>query len=178
MIEETGILDLHTLSHEPAIGFAADAAARFGGRPGVIAVTYGAGAFNVLNAVTGAYAEKCPLVVVSGAPGAEEGKRGLLLHHQAKTLDSQLRIFCEVTCDQAVLDDPATAPAEIARVLRACIEQSRPVYVEVPRDLVAVPCAEVVRLPPSSVDPEAVAACADEILARLDRADRPLPFLG
>ena len=178
VVEETGILDLHTLSHEPAVGFAADAAARFGGRLGVVAVTYGAGAFNVLNAVTGAYAEKSPVVVISGAPGREEGRRGLLLHHQAKTLDSQLRIFREVTCDQAVLDDPATAPGEIARVLRSCVEHSRPVYIEVPRDLVAAPCAEVARLPPSPVDAEAVAACADEILARLDRAERPVAIAG
>jgi len=28
VIEESGILPLHTLSHEPAVGFAADAAAR------------------------------------------------------------------------------------------------------------------------------------------------------
>ena len=69
VIEESGILPLHTLSHEPAVGFAADAAARFHGGLGVAAVTYGAGAFNLVNAVAGAYAEKSPVVVISGAPG-------------------------------------------------------------------------------------------------------------
>ena len=33
---------------------------------GVVAVTYGAGALNVVNAVAGAYAEKSPVVVISG----------------------------------------------------------------------------------------------------------------
>lgn len=93
VIEKTGILPLYTLSHEPAIGFAADAAARLHGGLGVAAVTYGAGALNMVNPVAGAYAEKSPLVVISGAPGRDEGRRGLLLHHQAKTLDSQLRCF-------------------------------------------------------------------------------------
>ena len=41
--EESRILPLHTLSHEPAVGFAADAAGRFRGTIGVAAVTYGAG---------------------------------------------------------------------------------------------------------------------------------------
>ena len=50
--EESRILPLHTLSHEPAVGFAADAAGRFRGTIGVAAVTYGAGAFNLVNAVS------------------------------------------------------------------------------------------------------------------------------
>ena len=54
-IEESGILPLVTLSHEPSLGFAADAAARMHCGLGVVAVTYGAGALNVVNAVAGAY---------------------------------------------------------------------------------------------------------------------------
>ena len=114
IIEETQILPLYTLSHEPGVGFAADAAARIDGALGVAAVTYGAGALNMINSVAAAYAEKSPLVVISGAPGAGERGSGLLLHHQAKTLESQFEMFRQVTCDQAVLDDFTTggpAPA-------------------------------------------------------------------
>jgi len=57
VIEESGILPLHTLSHEPSVGFAADAAARISCAPGVAAVTYGAGALNMVNPVAAAYAE-------------------------------------------------------------------------------------------------------------------------
>ena len=124
IIEQTGILPLHTLSHEPGVGFAADAAARVQGGIGVAAVTYGAGALNMVNAVAAAYAEKSPLVVISGGPGLGESQSGLLLHHQAKTLDSQLRIFQEITCDQVRLSNPETAPKDIARVLRNCLELS------------------------------------------------------
>ncbi|HNB91084.1 MAG TPA: thiamine pyrophosphate-binding protein, partial [Plasticicumulans sp.] len=143
IVEESGVLPLYTLSHEPGIGFAADAAARFNGALGVAAVTYGAGALNMVNPVAGAYAERSPLVVISGAPGAAEVRSGMLLHHQVKTTDSQFAIYREITCAQTRLDDPATAPAEIARVLGACREQSRPVLIEVPRDAVALPCAPV-----------------------------------
>ena len=143
IVEESRILPLHTLSHEPAVGFAADAAARFRGSIGVAAVTYGAGAFNMVNAVAGAFAEKSPVVAISGAPGRAESRSGLLLHHQGRTLETQFRVYQEITCAQARLDDPATAPAEIARVLTAAIDQARPVYIEIPRDMVGVPCAAV-----------------------------------
>jgi indolepyruvate decarboxylase len=111
VIEESGVLPLYTLSHEPAVGFAADATARMNCALGVAAVTYGAGALNMVNAVAGAYAERSPVVVVSGAPGKGEAGTGLLLHHQAKTLDSQFRIYSEITCEQVVLDDATRAPA-------------------------------------------------------------------
>src|SRR5688572_6608991 len=77
-IEQSGVLPLYTLSHEPGVGFAADGAARFHGRLGVAAVTYGAGALNMVNAVAGAYAEKVPMVVISGAPGTNERRNGFL----------------------------------------------------------------------------------------------------
>lgn len=173
IVEESGVLPLYTLSHEPGVGFAADAAARFNGALGVAAVTYGAGALNLVNPVAGAYAERSPLVVISGAPGAAEVRSGMLLHHQVKTTDSQFAIYREITCAQARLDDPATAPAAIARVLGACREQSRPVLIEVPRDTVALPCAPAPVSGPTPYDREAVAACAEEILARLAAAARP-----
>ena len=178
VIEESGILPLHTLSHEPSVGFAADAAARISCAPGVAAVTYGAGALNMVNPVAAAYAEKSPLVVISGAPGRNEGRGGLLLHHQVKRLDSQFAIYREITCDQALLDDPGQAPEQIARVLRNCIVQSRPVYFELPRDRVFDPCGPVQRLPEPDYDPEAVSACADEIMERIAHAARPVMMVG
>src|SRR5665647_569178 len=126
VIEESGILPHFTLSHEPAVGFAADAAARYHSGIGVAVVTYGAGAFNTVNAIAGAYAERSPVVLIAGAPGARERASGFMLHHQARTVDTQLAVFKEVTCDQAVLTDAASAPAEIARVLRSARERSLP----------------------------------------------------
>jgi indolepyruvate decarboxylase len=173
-MEESRILPLHTMSHEPGVGFAADAAGRFNAGLGVAAVTYGAGAFNLVNAVAGAYAEKSPLVVVSGAPGVAESRRGLLLHHQGKTLDTQMLVFREITCAQARLDDAMRAPGEIARVLGACRALSRPVYLELPRDMVDAPCGSVGPDPPLPVDPEALSACAEEVLGRIGKARAPV----
>ena len=178
VIEESGILPLYTLSHEPGVGFAADAAARIHSALGVAAVTYGAGALNMVNPVAAAYAEKSPLVVVSGAPGRGEAQGGLLLHHQAKSLASQFRIYQEITCAQARLDDAGSAPGEIARVLRACLTYSQPVYLELPRDMVSAPCRPVTAAAEPAHDAQALAACADEILARLRAARSPVLMIG
>lgn len=174
VIEESKILPHYTLSHEPAVGFAADAAARFHQGLGVAVVTYGAGAFNLVNSIAGAYAERSPVVVIAGAPGARERAGGFLLHHQARSIDTQLAVYREITCDQAVLNDPATAPEAIARVLRSAREQSLPVYIELPRDMVAAASAAVPVLPRRPADPGALTECADEILAKLANARAPV----
>src|SRR3984885_12744320 len=87
VIEESKILPYFTLSHEPAVGFAADAAARYHGGIGVAVVTFGAGAFNLVNSVAGAYAERSPVVVIAGAPSVAERASGYLLHHQARSVE-------------------------------------------------------------------------------------------
>lgn len=177
-IEAQATLPLHTLSHEPGVGFAADAAARHRSGLSVAVVTYGAGGLNMINAVAMAYSEKSPVVVISGAPGEGEGDGGLSLHHQVKHLGSQLAIYREITCAQAVLDDPETAPAEIARVLSAARDLSRPVYIEFPRDKVLTPIAPVPPYAARPSNPEAAAACAGEVMARLRAAERPAVLLG
>lgn len=178
VIEESGILPLYTLSHEPAVGFAADAAARFNCAISVASVTYGAGALNMVNPVAAAYAEKSPVVVISGGPGEGESHAGLLLHHQAKTVDSQFEIYKEVTCDQTRLDDLRRAPEDIARVLASCRTDSRPVYIELPRDKVFEPCRPVTPVKPIPPDPDALEACVDEILLRLAKARSPVLMVG
>ncbi|MDH5538098.1 MAG: indolepyruvate/phenylpyruvate decarboxylase [Rhizobacter sp.] len=176
--ERSKRLPLYTLSHEPAVGFAADAAARCRGGLGVAAVTYGAGALNIVNAVAGAYAERVPLVLLSGAPAAHEASSGFVLHHQVKRIDSQWRVFREITAERARLDDMQTAPQQIARVLDAALRLSRPVYLEIARDMPGRPCAEVPTLAPPQPDDDALDACAGELLERLRRARRPVLMVG
>src|ERR1700690_380981 len=53
---------------EQGAGFAADAYARIRGL-GAVCVTYCVGGLKVANTTAGAFAEKSPVVVISGAPG-------------------------------------------------------------------------------------------------------------
>jgi indolepyruvate decarboxylase len=164
----------HTLSHEPGVGLQGRCGHR--GTLGV-AGTYGAGALNMSRDRLGV-AEKSPVVVLSGGPGKNESRSGLLLHHQAKSLDSQFQIYREITCDQTRLDDVASAPGEMARVLASCRRHSQPVYIEIPRDMVAVTCGPVPPLERAAPDVEALDACVGEILGRLASATAPVLMVG
>ncbi len=129
--------EILTFSHEPGVGFAADGYARATGRIGVVCVTYGAGGHNLVNPVAGCFSERVPLLVFSGGPGEEERKLGTLIHHQAREIESQFRIYSEVTCAACVLSDPHTAARELHRVVRAIWAEQRPGYVEIHRDMVS-----------------------------------------
>ena len=131
-------LEIVTTCDEQGAGFAADAYARLNGL-GVVCVTYCVGGLKVVNPIAGAFAEKSPVVVISGAPGMREREKNPLLHHKVREFDTQRRVFDEITVASAVLDDPDTALAEIDRVLHAALRYKRPVYIELPRDMVAVP---------------------------------------
>ena len=128
-------LEIVTFSHEPAVGFAADGYARSTRKLGVICVTYGAGGYNVLNPVAGAYAEQIPLLVVSGGPGEAESKLAGV-HHQVKDVAAQCRIFSEVTCSARILKHPERMAEQVHETLRQVLTEHRPGYLEIHRDLV------------------------------------------
>src|SRR6202023_2748712 len=129
-------MNIITLSHEPGVGFAADGYARATGKIGVICVTYGAGGHNMVNPVAGSFSERVPILIFSGGPGEEERKLGTLIHHQARDIESQHRIFKEVTCASAVLTDPRRAAQDLHDVVRAIWAEQRPGYIEIHRDMV------------------------------------------
>ena len=61
------------------------------------------------------------MLVLSGGPGDEERKLGTLIHHQAKEIESQLRIYRELTC-AARLEALAAVQRLRARVERLHVE--------------------------------------------------------
>jgi indolepyruvate decarboxylase len=171
-------------AHEPGVGFAADAYARFQGL-GVALVTYGPGALNTLNPVACAYAEQSPVLVVSGGPEVALRRPELHLHHVIKTFESQFQIYREVTVDAAILDEPDSAPETIDRVLRQVVKCKRPGYLEIPRDRVAAPVADPpgpIHLEPVAGASEALADSIDEAVAEigamLSAAHRPALYIG
>src|SRR5215212_7795419 len=164
-----------TMTHEPGAGFAADAYSRINGI-GLVCVTYCVGGLNVVNAIAGAYAEKSPVVVVSGAPGRKDREKDPLLHHKVKTFETQRRVYDEVTVASATLLDEETAAAEISRCVEACLKHKRPVYIEVPHDMVdrEVPTVQIPEIVPPQSDPQVLAAALEESLEMVRVAKKPV----
>ncbi len=168
-----------TMTHEPAAGFAADAYSRINGI-GLVCVTYCVGGLNVLNAIAGAYAEKSPVVVVSGAPGRKDREKDPLLHHKVKTFETQRRIYDEVTVASSVLLDEQRAASEIVRCVEACLRCKRPVYIEVPHDIVdrEIPVNGISASAPEKSDPHTLRAALDETLCLIRAAKKPVILAG
>ena len=174
-------LNLVTTCDELNAGYAADAYARIRGI-GAVCVTYSVGGLKVVNATAQAYAEKSPLVVIAGAPGIKERIGNPLLHHKVRTFDTQSKVFAEVTVASAVLDDPSTACGEIDRVLSEALRVSRPVYIELPRDMTFAPIK-----PPhpshltqaeAASDQNALQGAVDEAVRMINAAEQPVVIAG
>jgi indolepyruvate decarboxylase len=168
-----------TMTHEPAAGFAADAYSRINGI-GLVCVTYCVGGLNVLNAIAGAYAEKSPVVVVSGAPGRKDREKDPLLHHKVKTFETQRRIYDEVTVASTVLLDEQRAASEIVRCVEACLRHKRPVYIEVPHDIVdrEIPITGISVAALEKSDPHTLKAAVAETLSLIRAAKKPVILAG
>ena len=168
-------LGIVTLTHEPSVGFAADGYARVHGF-GVALVTYCVGGLNMLNSVACAYAEKSPMLVISGGPSPADRKADGLLHHKVRTFDTQRRIYEEVTVANAVLSDPETAAEEIMRVIDAVLEHCRPGYIEVPYDVVDMPIKvpTLINKPAPESDAENLAAMIEDTLLMIKNAKQPV----
>ncbi|EXU69698.1 decarboxylase [Streptomyces sp. PRh5] len=129
---------------EGGAGQAADSYARLHGI-GAAAVTYGVGAFNLLNACGGAYVEHVPLIAINACPPYEQWQNyralGLLTSHMSPRRESNLDAYRQVTVEAQVISNPGLAPGQIDAALTACLSERRPVYLEVMEDLWDEPCA-------------------------------------
>jgi indolepyruvate decarboxylase len=166
-------------TREDCAGFAADAYSRLNGI-GALCVTYCVGGLSVCNSIAGAYAEKSPVVVISGSPGMKERKTGALLHHMVRGFRTQVEVFEKFTIASTELNDPLTAFAEIDRVLDACDRFKRPVYIELPRDMVHVVPPVVQGYVPKAYenDAEATAEAIRDTLQRLQNSKQPVIIAG
>lgn len=172
---ENSPIELVGMTREDAAGFAADAYARVNGL-GAIVVTYCVGGLSTCNSIAGAYAEKSPVVVLAGSPGMGERARDPMLHHKVRGFDTQYEVYEKLTVASTILKDPLTAFLEIDRVLSAAVRYKRPVYIEIPRDMITArqisPHRTQEGIPPS--DPDALREALDETEAMLRAAKRPL----
>ena len=190
--QSSGKIACIATTSEMEAGYAADAYARLKGL-GVACVTYGVGSLSLLNAIAGAFVERCPVVVINGSANANKARQlveqGVLFAHAIDPLRTDELIFRPVTAATAVILDPEDAPAQVDRVLRACIASKRPVYLEVRDGIWEQPCMRpehpegpLAPLVADRVEEEAlktsVRKAVDRVAERLRTATRPVLWGG
>jgi indolepyruvate decarboxylase len=166
-------------TREDCAGFAADAYARIRGM-GAVCVTYCVGGLSVCNSIAGAFAEKSPVVMLTGSPGLNERVNNPLLHHKVRDFSTQLEVFEKLCIAATELVDPVTAFSEIDRVLDACFRYKRPVYIDLPRDMVNVipPIAHAFRRPSTEFDSLALDEAVKEAVDRINQSKKPVIIAG
>ncbi|KAH7142094.1 thiamine diphosphate-binding protein [Dactylonectria macrodidyma] len=179
-LESTGINWVGN-ANELNSGYAADGYARIKGI-GALVTSFGVGELSAINAIGGAYAEKAPVVHIVGTPPVAAQQAGACLHHSLG--DGNFRVFANmyqsVTVAQANLVDGSSAPQMIDATLKECLRQSRPVYIEIPSDMVKVK----VPTPTSPIDlsiPEYDEPFENEVVealaTRIQRSEKPMMLL-
>ncbi len=134
------------------------------------------GGLSLCNSIAGAYAEKSPVVVISGAPGLRERVNNPLLHHKVKDFQTQVDVFRRLCGIEAQLNDPNAAFRRIDRVLEHVARYKRPGYIELPRDLVDVvpEGPHTISLRPAASDPDVLAEAVADAAARIAVAQSPV----
>ncbi|MBI3591387.1 MAG: thiamine pyrophosphate-binding protein [Candidatus Melainabacteria bacterium] len=162
------------MTHEPCVGYAADAYSRIRGL-GAALISYGVGTLNIVNAVGQAYAERSPLVVISGGPGVHERRKYTHLHHKVRTYETHQRVMNEITAVSIIVDNPLTAGREIDRALNMAVTFKLPVYIEIPRDMGEIEIQEEpFQVQNKPEDPVALEEALDEIVKMLNSAKNPV----
>ena len=172
-------LQLIATCNELNAGYAADAHARLNG-VSAVCVTYNVGGLSLVNAVAGAYAELVPMIVISGAPSTAQERQKLLLHHTAVDYNLQLEVFEKITVTAVRITSPTQAARQIDLLIAACLRERRPVYIEIPTDMVNQPCpVSEVDLPLEPIlDKRALSEAVDEAVQLLEQSQHPVILAG
>ncbi|KAJ9613131.1 hypothetical protein H2200_003072 [Cladophialophora chaetospira] len=161
-------------------GYAADGYARVRGLAALM-TTYGVGELSAINAIAGSYAEWVPVVSIVGTPQRRLQEQGKNVHHTLG--DGRFRMYAEmakhVTVAQANLINERTAAEEVDRVIGASIKESKPVYLELPADMVtkevdAEQLEDSIDQGENAVNVEEEGTVAEELLRRIYEAKQPL----
>jgi indolepyruvate decarboxylase len=156
--------------------YAADGYARIRGI-GAFSSTYGVGELSAINGVAGAFAERVPMVAITGSPAMINFRTRPLLHHTLGDYQIPLRMYEKVTVASTQLVSAETAPAEIDRVLSACLAHQQPVYISLPSDVVMMKCnrpSAFVFPTPARSDQAALGEALKETLGMLEQAQKPV----
>ncbi|MDO9106723.1 MAG: thiamine pyrophosphate-binding protein [Methylovulum sp.] len=156
--------------------YAADGYARIRG-VGAFSSTYGVGELSAINGVAGAFAERVPIVVITGSPATINFRTRPLLHHTLGDYQIPLRLYEKITAASTELVSAEMAPAEIDRVLSVCLSHQQPVYISLPADVVMMKCRypEAFQFPPDlGSDPEVLHEAINEATVMLNNADKPV----
>ncbi len=170
--------------HEQACAMAAEAYARYSGRPAAVCVTSGPGATNTLTGVMGAWQDSIPMIVLSGQVRYEISVTisGLKLRYRGIQEFEIIPAVKNMTKYAVMLTDPLAVKRELCKAIRIAVDGRRgPVWLDVPQDIQNTRVEEADLYPEEPFVSEVPKAGAEEIrgaLQMLRSAARPCILAG
>jgi thiamine pyrophosphate-dependent acetolactate synthase large subunit-like protein len=177
-VGESGIR-LVGVRHEQAAAYAADGYARASGRLGVALTTTGPGAANTLAAVGEAWASRQPVLVIATDVPKSVRRSGVWRGSLHEATD-QAAMFTPVTKGTLRVRAAGSLRAAVTEAARLALQPPmRPVYVEIPTDLLS---AEIEEAAPAPEPRTGLEPLADDRVAhaleRIAPSRRPLVWAG
>ncbi|MFT4152029.1 MAG: thiamine pyrophosphate-binding protein, partial [Paracoccaceae bacterium] len=161
-----------TARHEQGCAFMADGFARVSGRPGVAFVITGPGLTNALTAMAQAREDSVPMLVISGVNRRDSLGKGLGLLHELPDQQAMVRALCP----SERIEEPAQVGPALDRAFAAMLgARPGPVHIEVPTDVMPLPCPPLAAPLAVSVPP---LPDLSQAVRMLDAAQRPLILAG
>ncbi|PKI13757.1 pyruvate decarboxylase [Staphylococcus shinii] len=122
-------------TNELNASYAADGYARLKGIAAMV-TTFGVGELSAVNGIAGSYAERVPVIQITGAPTRAVEQAGKYVHHSLGEghFDDYRNMYDSITTAQAYIT-PENAQSEIPRVINAALFEKRPVHIHLPIDV-------------------------------------------
>lgn len=164
-----------TARHEGGAAFMADGYARVARKPGVAFVITGPGLTNALTAMGQSREDSIPVLVVSGVNRRASLGQGTGLLHEMPDQAGMVRALCP--------SFQVTAPEMLEPVLNRAFAamlagRPGPVHIEIPTDVMPLPCREPIGSPAEVAARQASQAALDAAAELLERARRPVILAG
>ena len=165
-----------TPRHEAGAGFMADGYARVSGKPGVAFVITGPGVTNILTPMGQARADSVPMLVVSGVNGRDTLGLGLGHLHE---LPDQRGMVAKLALHSLRLTDAGGLARALDQAFAALsAARGGPVHLEVPTDVMPLPCPALPAPAALPAPPQASADLLRQAAAQLAAASRPVILAG
>jgi acetolactate synthase-1/2/3 large subunit len=162
--------------HEQGLGFMADGYARVSGRPGVCFTISGPGVSNIATALGQAYGDSIPLLVIASQNRHGEAGSGRGFLHE---LPDQRALAAAVTAASFAITEPGELPAALTRAFSIfSAARPRPVYIEIPLDILAADATGLALPLSASSAPRADASALEAASKLLRDARRPVVLAG
>ena len=164
-----------TARHEQGAAFMADGYARVSGKPGVAFVITGPGLTNALTAMAQARADSVPILVISGVNARDSLGKGFGRLHEMPDQAAMMATLCPTER----IETPEQLDGALTRAFaRMATDRPGPVHIEIPTDVMPLPCPPPGAIPPLPVPPLPDAAALTDAAGRLARAKSPVILAG